>query len=73
MAKRHVAIGERIVVTLPHSEVCMHMRVAGQPRAIEVRADGAQILNADGSQFSSPIGHGEAGLYRDSEGLYVIA
>jgi len=58
----HAHIGERVTVELPYSEVCMHMRVAGKRMDVEVLPDGAQLLNADGSKFSFPITHGEAGI-----------
>lgn len=48
---------------LPYSEVCVHMRVAGDFRPVVELAGGmAQILNADGSLFSLPVTRGEAGL-----------
>ncbi len=50
-------------VVLPHSEVCMHMRVAGQTRWVApVESGMAQIYNDSGSRFSAPITRGEAGL-----------
>lgn len=63
--RRAVNPGETVRVELAYSEVCMHLRVAGTIRRVTVLDDGAQILNADGSPFSFPIHHGEAGLYRD--------
>lgn len=71
--KRRVHVGDEVELALPYSEVCMHMRVAGQLRTVRVTEHGAQILNTDGSGFSLPVTHGEAGLYRDSEGLYAPA
>lgn len=51
------------IVTLPFSEVCCHMRVAGERRPVLALTDGmAQILNPDGSPFSFPVCRGEAGL-----------
>lgn len=55
-------VGETVTVELPYSEVCCHMRVAGQVRQVQVLAGGAQILNEDGSPFSFPVTHGEAGI-----------
>jgi hypothetical protein len=49
----------------------MHLKVAGRTRPVEVLKDGAQILNWDRTNFSFPITHGEAGIYRDADGLYV--
>jgi hypothetical protein len=58
--------GDRVRLELPHSEVCMHMRVAGRVMDVEL-TDGehtmAQLLNPDGSAFSLPITTGEAGIY----------
>lgn len=68
---KRINVGEIVRVELPFSEVCMHMRVAGVSRNVEVRSDGAQILNEDGSKFSFPVTHGEAGVYRDANGFYV--
>lgn len=51
------------LVTLPYSEVCMHMRVAGTQMLVEPRRDGmAQLWQLDGKQFSFPIAAGEAGV-----------
>jgi hypothetical protein len=71
--------GDRVRLELPHSEVCMHMQVAGKVMTVEVNGgelpDGrpwssAQLLNDDGSHFSCPIGIGEAGIYGSPEALY---
>lgn len=69
--KRRVTAGETVRVQLPWSEVCMHMRVADQVRGVQVLTSGVQILNEDGSRFSFPVTHGEAGIYSDAEGLYI--
>lgn len=66
-----LSVGDEVRVRLPYSEVCMHMRLADQVRTVQVQAHGAQILGEDGLPFSFPITHGEAGIYRDAEGLYV--
>ena len=56
-----------IVVELPYSEVCVHMRVHGQSRpVIPVGRTMAQILDTDGSLFSFPVTRGEAGLPYES-------
>jgi hypothetical protein len=67
----YVHPGDVVKVQLPYSEVCMHMKVAGQIRSIEVLANSAQILNDDGSEFSFPITYGEAGIYSAEFGYYV--
>jgi hypothetical protein len=68
---KRVSVGTVVSVTLPWSEVCMHLSVAGQTRPVEVLATGAQILNEDGTPYSFPVTHGEAGIYRDADGLYI--
>ncbi|WP_326827449.1 hypothetical protein [Streptomyces sp. NBC_01751] len=55
-------VGETVAVRLPWSEVCMHMRVAGEIRPVLLKEHGAQILNEDGSNFSFPVTFGEAGF-----------
>jgi len=71
---RAVRPGDRVRLELPHSEVCMHMRVAGRVmdvRMTEGRYPMAQLLNPDGSEFSFPIGTGEAGIFGDLDrGFY---
>jgi len=68
---RRVKVGEVVNVMLPYSEVCMHLKVAGRTRPVEILATGAQILNWDGTNFSFPVTHGEAGIYTDADGLYI--
>lgn len=51
-------------LTLPFSEVCMHMRVAGKVmvgRLVNPRHPMVQLLADDGRLFSAPITMGEAG------------
>jgi hypothetical protein len=72
VTKRRVTVGETVELLLPWSEVCMHMEVADQVRSVLVTDTGAQLLNEDGTEGSFPITHGEAGLYRDAEGLYAL-
>ena len=66
-----VKSGEEIALRLPWSEVCMHLKVAGQVRNVRVLDTGAQILNDDGTPYSFPVTHGEAGIYTDAQGLYI--
>jgi hypothetical protein len=75
--RRVVKPGDTVRLELPFSEVCIHMQVAGtvwavtllerQWEATETRAAwtsyAAQLINADGSNFSAPILPGEAGFY----------
>lgn len=57
---------ERIPVLLPHSEVCMHMRVAGRVAELTLKNGMAQIWLADNGdepeRFSAPVTLGEAGV-----------
>jgi hypothetical protein len=80
--KTYINPGETVVIELAFSEVCMHMKVAGDVRPVRLQraqnmngtpADGynAQILNADGTPFSFPITTGEAGLYADGDRFYT--
>lgn len=67
-------LGDRVRVRLPFSEVCDHMKVEGLYRTVELVGDRlpmAQILNEDGTPFSSPITTGEAGIYNSPQGPYV--
>ena len=65
-------IGMTYRVELPYSEVCMHLRVAGEHRYVRVLPGAAQILNDDQTPFSFPITWGEAGIGRDSDGRPVV-
>lgn len=81
--RRYVDVGETVAVELPFSEVCMHMRVAGKVMDVRLQAarymNGepapgspvAQILNANGGEFSFPILYGEAGFYADGDRFYT--
>lgn len=63
--------GDVVRLRMPWSEVCLYMKVAEQMRDVRILEDGAQILNDDGTPYSFPVTHGEAGIYRDAEGLYI--
>lgn len=79
----NVDSGKRYLTFMPHSEVCMHMRVAGRLMAVEllhrVAVEGdvartfymAQLYGLDGTPFSAPITTGEAGLLHDDRGFYI--
>lgn len=77
--KRRVQAGDQAVVELPFSEVCMHMRVAGQIRRIELVGTGptvhykvmVQVFDARDRLCGPPITPGEAGVYRDEQGFYI--
>jgi len=68
---RRLSVGDALHIELPYSEVCMHMGVAGKVMRVEV-LDGnmAQLWDARGVRFSSPITQGEAGIYTDAKGLW---
>jgi hypothetical protein len=70
MMKR-VMPGDVVYVTLPWSEACMHLKLTDQVRQVRILDSGVQILNEDGTPYSFPITHGEAGVYSDATGLYV--
>lgn len=76
--KQYVAPGDKVLAVMPHSEVCMHMLVAGQVMGIEVIGGQygplAQLYDPnDGANFSFPILKGEAGIFTDDQGHYVYA
>jgi hypothetical protein len=68
---KRVKPGDVVRVKLPYSEACTHLKVANQLREVRVLDNGAQILNEDGTHYSFPVTHGEAGVYQDAAGLYV--
>ena len=63
--------GQTRRITLPHSEVCMHMKVSGKSMRVKLLADGrfAQLYLDNGDPFSFPITRGEAGIYLNA-GVY---
>ena len=74
-----IKYGQRGRAVMPHSEVCMHMKVAGKVMDFvllypdvengRILAPAVQLLK-DGHPFSGPITHGEAGIYEDASGFY---
>jgi hypothetical protein len=66
--RKRVTVGETITVTMPWSEVCMHLGIADQHRSVRVLEHGAQVLNSDGTDYSFPILHGEAGITVTTDG-----
>lgn len=78
LVKTYLAYGDTAVITLPYSEVCMHMRVAGTAMKAELfqvitcrtHYGMVQLYSEDGSMFSDPITTGEAGIYQDARGYY---
>lgn len=73
-----LAPGDTVRVELPHSEVCMHMGIAGSVREVEVTSECrsglamAQILDPDGRPFGAPVTPGEAGIFSDRHGFYAF-
>jgi hypothetical protein len=68
--QRRCKEGDRLTLELPWSEVCHHMRVAGKFMQAVLKDYSVQLYNPDGSPFSGPITHGEAGIYDDRERGY---
>ena len=72
---RYVQVGERVTITVAHSEAAVSMGVAGQ--RMEARLEGGGIagpvmaqLYRDGRPFSAAVTPGEAGFYHDDIGYY---
>lgn len=66
-----IDIGDEGRKVMPWSEACMHMRVHDKVMRFRlVSALMVQLLNDDGSPFSIPITHGEAGVFHDEDGYY---
>lgn len=60
----NVKIGDSVVVTMPYSEVCMYMRIAGKDMIVTALPYGmAAVSRIDsGGTFCPPITEGEAGI-----------
>jgi hypothetical protein len=52
-------------VTLPHSEVCMYMKIAGRKADVELLPRNMAQIYLDGKAFSMPVTRGEAGVPYD--------
>ena len=72
MIKTYVTPGNDFVTEMPHSEVCMYMRIAGEVmRGVLLDREYPMVqLFKDGWPFSAPILTSEAGLYHDEGGYY---
>ena len=66
--KRYLTVGEQATITMPWSEVCMSMRVAGRPMVAQLLPGGMVQLFDDRGPFSFPITSFEAGIYQDADG-----
>lgn len=74
MGTQPIYPSQELVLRLPYSEVCMHLRVAGTRMRARLLADGmVQLLDQDGQEFSFPITAGEAGLHHDHHGWHSVA
>jgi hypothetical protein len=69
---RRVKVGDFGTTKMPHSEVCMSMRVAGKVMRFKVLSERlVQLYDPDNySKFGAPILPGEAGIFTDSDGMY---
>ena len=67
--------GDRIGLVLPFSEACIHHRVAGKRRTVELTgADPhliARVLDAAGRVVAGALLPEEAGLHRDEHGYHA--
>lgn len=71
--RKPVIPGERYQGEMPHSEVCIHMRVAGKIMEFELLENERSVqLYKNGQPFSSPILYGEAGVFRDYDGTFYF-
>lgn len=75
--KMQVQINHYYKTKMPHSEVCIHMRVAGQNMIVQpISLNSAQLYRINEKNqlfpFSGPITNGEAGiLYDEFNNLYI--
>lgn len=61
--------GEWGCAPLPHSEVCIHMGIAGKIFMFKLLdRDAVQLKDLGGQDWSCPILACEAGVFRDDEG-----
>src|SRR5262245_52843141 len=73
MDKVYVKPNEIVRLELPHSEVCMHMQIAGKVMDVKLvqSAPGAwpmaQLLTPEGLEYSAAITVGEAGFYYEND------
>lgn len=58
-------VGDRFSTIAPHSEVMLHMNLAGKPIEVEIVSENAAQIYVDGKPFSFPVTLGEAGIYRE--------
>ena len=76
MAKQAIEIepGECGSKVMPHSEVCMHISVAGHEMEFVLQDNGGKWpsvqLYKDGHPYSSSITPGEAGIFSRTDGTW---
>ncbi len=71
--RKWIEPGESGRAEMPHSEVCMHMQVAGKVMRFTLLAAKrpcVQLWRDDGSPFSFPILPGEAGIFEEGDAIY---
>jgi len=60
---------------MPHSEVCMHMGIAGKEMGCKLVGERPMVQLYDfqtWKPFSAPILTGEAGVYTDADGGHYV-
>ncbi|WP_280404770.1 hypothetical protein [Nocardia brasiliensis] len=67
MDRIKLRVGDRVRLTLPCSEVMLHMRLAEQVMEVEVLDGSMAQLWQGGEKVSFPVTWGEAGIYSDAE------
>jgi hypothetical protein len=71
----YVRRGTKFANVMPHSEVCMHMRVAGKTMGCELVGPRpmVQLFDIESQRpFSAPILTGEAGIYEENGEFYMV-
>lgn len=71
--QQFVAPGYAFANVMPHSEVCISMRVAGKRMFCMMLTErSVQLFEpSTGQRFSAPILTGEAGIYSDNGQFYI--
>lgn len=71
----YVRKGTKFANVMPHSEVCMHMGIAGKKMGCELVGDRpmVQLFEIETRlPFSAPILTGEAGVYQEGDEFYIV-
>lgn len=71
--------GETVELTLPYSEACLHMKVAGRRHRVRLISDvQAQLMRGENDLLGRELPLGgtllpcEVGFYEDSDGFYFL-